>query len=70
MGIIIISSLVLIASILLSPGKSAGLTGTIDGGAVDVFGRKKAKGMEGILERVTEISAALFMISTFIYSII
>ncbi|HCX64859.1 MAG TPA: preprotein translocase subunit SecG [Eubacteriaceae bacterium] len=69
-AIIIISSIVLIASVLLQPGKSAGLSGSISGGAETLFGKKKAKGYEGMLERATTISAVAFMLSAFIFSLI
>jgi preprotein translocase subunit SecG len=68
--ILIISSLVLISAILLSPGKAAGMSGAIAGGAESLFGKKKAKGFEGVLEKATKISAVLFMLSAFVYSII
>ena len=69
-ALIIISSLILIASILLQSGKSAGLSGSIAGGAETLFGKKKAKGYEAILERATTISAIVFMIATFINSVL
>lgn len=68
--LIVVSSLVLIASILLQPGKSAGLSGSISGGAETLFGKKKAKGYEAILARMTTVSAVVFMLSAFIFSII
>lgn len=68
--VLIISSLVLILAILLSPGKSAGMSGAIAGGAETLFGKKKAKGFEGVLEKATKISAVLFMLSAFVYSIV
>ncbi|AWW26355.1 preprotein translocase subunit SecG [Acetobacterium carbinolicum] len=68
--VLLISSLVLIAAILLSPGKTAGMSGAIAGGAETLFGKKKAKGFEGVLERATKISGVLFMLSAFVYSIV
>ena len=68
--LIIISSIILIASILLQSGKSAGLSGSIAGGAENLFGKKKARGYEAILEKTTAISAIVFMLATFINSVI
>ncbi|MPW25935.1 preprotein translocase subunit SecG [Alkalibaculum sp. M08DMB] len=68
--LLVISSIVLIASILLQSGKSAGLSGTIAGGAESLFGKKRATGYEAILERATTISAVVFMLSAFINSLI
>ncbi|MGL4607432.1 MAG: preprotein translocase subunit SecG [Eubacteriaceae bacterium] len=68
--VLIISSLVLLLAILLSPGKDAGMSSAIAGGAESLFGKKKAKGFEGMLEKATKISGVLFMLSAFVYSII
>jgi len=68
--VLLISSIVLIAAILLSPGKTAGMSGAIAGGAETLFRKKKAKGFEGVLERATKISGVLFMLSAFVYSIV
>ena len=63
----IATGLILIASILLQPGKSAGL-GEIGGGAEALFGKKKAKGFEAKLELLTKISAVVFMLSLLLYN--
>ena len=44
--ILIIASLVLIASILLQSGKSAGLSGEIAGGAESIWGKNKEEAMK------------------------
>ena len=60
MVLIIISSIVLIASILFQSGNSAGLSGSIGGGAEQLFGKKKSKGYETILSRITTVCAIVF----------
>ncbi len=62
MLVLAIASLVLIASILLQSGNSAGLSGSIGGGAEQLFGKKKSKGYEAILSKVATISAVLFIV--------
>ncbi|MDK2919500.1 MAG: preprotein translocase subunit SecG [Candidatus Petromonas sp.] len=57
----VIASLVLIGSILLQSGKSAGLSGSIGGGAEQLFGRQKARGYDALLAKVTKIGAAVFI---------
>ena len=52
----------LIAAVLLQPGKSAGLSGSIAGGAEQLFGKKKSKGFERLLPTATTITATLFML--------
>lgn len=54
--------LILIASILLQPGKSAGLSGSIAGGAEQLFGKKKSKGYEQLAAKATTVSAIVFMV--------
>ncbi len=68
--LIVISSIVLIASVLLQSGKSAGLSGTIAGGAESLFGKKRARGYDAIFERATAVSAVVFMLSAFINSLL
>lgn len=57
----VIASLILIVSILLQSGKSAGLSGSISGGAEQLWG-KQGKGYEGMLSRVTSIAAGAFLV--------
>ncbi len=66
-GLVIGAGLILIASILLQPGKSAGL-GEIGGGAEALFGKKKARGFEAKLELLTKISAVVFMAALLLYN--
>ena len=67
--LIIASSIVLIVSVLLQEG-SSGMSGSIAGGAESLFGKKKSKGMQGMLKRITVISAVAFFASTFIFGIL
>ncbi|MGN1414626.1 MAG: preprotein translocase subunit SecG [Anaerovoracaceae bacterium] len=62
MVLLAIASLILIASVLLQSGNSAGLSGSIAGGAEQLFGKKKSKGYEAILAKVTAIGAVLFIV--------
>jgi preprotein translocase subunit SecG len=63
---LIIASLVLIASILLQSGKSAGLSGGIAGGAESIWGKNKGRSYEGMLEKLTSVSAGLFIVMALI----
>ena len=47
---------------LIQSGNSAGLSGSIAGGAEQLFGKKKSKGYEALLEKVTAIGAVLFIV--------
>lgn len=60
--LLIIVSLALIVIVLLQSGKSAGLSGAISGGAEQLFGKQKARGMDLVLHRITIVLAVLFFI--------
>ena len=64
MTLLIIVALALIVVVLLQSGKSAGLSGAISGGAEQLFGKQKARGMDLVLHRVTIVLAVLFFILT------
>ncbi len=66
MGVFVISCIVLIASILLQSGKRAGLSGSIGGGAEQIWGKQKAHGMEALFDRATKIAAIVFMVSAIV----
>jgi preprotein translocase subunit SecG len=62
----VIASLILIGSILLQSGKSAGLSGAIAGGAEQLWGKQKGRGFEELLNKVTTIGAIVFIINSII----
>ena len=62
MILLLIASIVLIARILFQSGNSAGLSGSIGGGAEQLFGKKKSSGYEAILSRITAGGAVVFFI--------
>lgn len=66
MIVLAIVSIVLIASILLQSGNSAGMSGAIAGGAEQLFGKKKSQGYEAMLEKMTTVAAIVFIICALI----
>jgi preprotein translocase subunit SecG len=60
-------SLSLVALVLLQPGKSAGLSGSIAGGAETFLGKKK--GINEKLESFTKYAAAAFMVLALLLAI-
>ena len=60
--ILLISSIVLIISILLQESKSDGLSGSIAGGAEQLFGKRKSRGYDALLSRVTTVCAVIYII--------
>ena len=56
-------AIALIASVVLQSGKSAGMSGSIAGGAETLFGGKK-KGLDELLSRITMILGIVFAVLT------
>lgn len=70
MVLLAIASVVLIATILLQEGNSAGLSGSIAGGAEQLFGKKKARGYEGILSKTATVCAVFYVILSLVLVIL
>jgi len=60
--IYLIICLAIIAIVLLQSGRSAGISGTIAGGAETFFGKNKGRAYEQILSKYTGVIAVLFVI--------
>lgn len=66
----VVVSLFLIAVVLLQSGKSAGLSGSIAGGAETFFGKTKARTLDALFEKLTAISAVLFIITSVVLALV
>jgi len=64
----IITALGLIFTVLMQEGKSAGLSGSIAGGADMIFGKKK--GVDELFAKITAYLAAFFLIFTLVLSLL
>jgi len=62
----VIFCLSLIAIVLLQSGKSAGLSGSISGGAETFFGKNKGRTIDAMLERYTKFVAIAFLVTSII----
>lgn len=60
--LLITFSIGLILVVLLQSGKSAGLSGSIGGGAEQMLGKQKARGMDAVLNKLTIFLAVGFMV--------
>ena len=67
--ILILISILLIVAVLMQEGQRQGL-GAIGGGAETFFGKNKAKSMEGRLQKITKIAAAVFIVLAIVATII
>ena len=64
----LIIAISVIVGVLLQSGKSAGMSGVIDGGASQFFG--KSKGFDEKLSKFTTVVAIVFMISSMVLAIL
>ena len=62
MAVLLVASLVLIVSILLQTSKSDGLSGSIAGGAEQLFGKRKSRGYDALLAKITTVSAIVYIV--------
>ncbi|MFN2744311.1 MULTISPECIES: preprotein translocase subunit SecG [Bacillus] len=62
--LLVIVCVALIVVVLLQSSKSAGLSGAISGGAEQLFGKQKARGLDLILHRITVVLTVLFFFLT------
>ena len=62
MIILLVASVVLIISILLQSGNSDGLSGSIAGGAEQLFGKRKSRGYDALLAKITTIAAIIYIV--------
>lgn len=58
----VIVSLALVVLVLMQEGKSAGLTGSINGMADTYWGKNKGRSLEGKLVKITRILVIVFFV--------
>ncbi len=67
---LILTSIALIAIVLMQEGRSDGLSGAIAGGAETFFGKNKGRTMEQKLVKITKVLAGVFFALTLISGLI
>lgn len=60
--LLIIDCIALVTVVLLQEGKSNGLSGAISGGAEQLFGKQKQRGVDLFLHRLTIVLAIIFFL--------
>lgn len=71
MGIVlIITSIALVAMVLLQEGRQAGLSGAIAGGADTFLGKSKGKTIEQKLVKITKILAIIFFVLSLVSTLV
>jgi preprotein translocase subunit SecG len=66
----VIVCIALVVVVLMQEGKSAGLSGAINGVADTYWGKNKGRSMEGALVKITRALAAAFIVLSVVLNII
>lgn len=69
-SLVIITSIALVAIVLLQEGRAAGLSGAIAGGAETFLGKNKGKTIEDKLVKITKVFGALFFVLSLLSTLI
>ena len=64
--VLAVASVILIITILLQSSNSDGLSGSICGGAEQLFGKRKSQGYDAILSKISAVTAVLFIVLSLI----
>ncbi len=68
--IYVIVCIALVVIVLMQEGKSAGLSGSINGVADSYWGKNKGRSMEGALEKITKALAVGFLLLSVVLNLI
>ncbi len=68
--VLIVTSLALVAMVLLQEGRQQGLSGAIAGGADTFLGKSKGKTVEQKLVKITKILAIVFFILSLVSTLV
>ncbi|NLB79528.1 MAG: preprotein translocase subunit SecG [Clostridiaceae bacterium] len=66
----IIVCIAIIAVVLLQSGRSAGISGSISGGAETFFGKNKGRTIDSMLSKYTGLVAMLFLVTAVILTLL
>ena len=66
----LVIAVLLIIIVLLQSGKAEGATGIISGGNIDLFNKRKERGSELFISRLTLVLGILFFVLTIFMDII
>lgn len=64
--LLVIDAILLIIFVVLQSSKSEGLGGAISGGAEQLFGKQKARGIDYFLHRATVVTGAIMIVLAFL----
>ena len=69
-AILVVTSIALVAIVLMQEGRSDGLSGAIAGGAETFFGKNKGRTMEEKLVKITKVLAVIFFVLSLVATLV
>lgn len=66
LGTVIVISVILIITIMMQPSKQNSAASAFSGGADQLFGKQKARGFEAVMQRVTAVLSAVWIVLLFV----
>ncbi len=69
-AILVVTSIALVAIVLMQEGRSDGLSGAIAGGAETFFGKNKGRTMEEKLVKITKALAVIFFVLSLVATLV
>ncbi|MBR3621612.1 MAG: preprotein translocase subunit SecG [Clostridia bacterium] len=69
-AILVVTSIALVAIVLMQEGRSDGLSGAIAGGAETFFGKNKGRTMEEKLVKITKVLAVIFVVLSLVATLV
>jgi preprotein translocase subunit SecG len=66
LGTVIVLSVILIIAIMMQPSKQNSAASAFTGGADQLFGKQKARGFEAVMQRLTAILGAVWVVLLFL----
>lgn len=69
-AILVVTSIALVAIVLMQEGRSDGLSGAIAGGAETFFGKNKGRTMEQKLVKITKVLAVIFFVLSLVATLV
>ncbi len=69
-AVLVVTSIALVAIVLMQEGRSDGLSGAIAGGAETFFGKNKGRTMEEKLVKITKVLAVIFFVLSLVATLV
>lgn len=70
LGVVIVLSITMVISIMMQPSKQNSAASAFTGGADQLFGKQRARGFEAVMQRLTTLMGAFWIILLFVLALL